>query len=74
MDKYPHFAKALRALGRTDMECAQALGVSRASFYNYLRGTSLPPVEKVKQHPSLDHALTLDIRGETPSECAQIPA
>jgi transcriptional regulator with XRE-family HTH domain len=72
--KYPHFAKALRALGKTDRECAQALGVSRGTFYNYLRGVSLPSVEKVKLHPTLDHALTLDIRGETGCECAHIPA
>lgn len=74
MDKYPHFTRALRALGTTDLECAERLGVSRSTFYNYLRGSSLPPVEKVKKLPELDHALTLDIRGENSCGCAHIPA
>lgn len=74
MRKYPRFAEALRSLGEKDIDCARVLGVSRTTFYNYLSGVSLPPVEKVKQFPVLDHALTLDIRGETACRCAHIPA
>lgn len=75
MSKYPHFSEALRELGNTNEERAKVLGVSRTSFYLYLRGEMLPPVEKVKRFPSLDEALTRDIRGEqTECQIAQIPA
>lgn len=74
MSKYPHFTEALRGLGNTNDECAQRLGVSRTSFYLYLRGEMLPPVEKVKRFPTLDNALTLDIRGEAHEcSCTQVP-
>jgi len=75
MSKYPHFAEALRELGSTPNEIATRLGVSRSALYYYLRGETLPSVEKIKRFPTLDEALTRDIRGES-SECqpAQIPA
>jgi hypothetical protein len=74
MSKYPHFVAALRNLGENNDERASRLGVSKSALYYYLRGQTLPPVEKVKRFPTLDEALTRDIRGEAP-ECqiAQIP-
>ena len=58
---YPHFAYAVRALGRTIPVIAMTMGVSERSVKEYLRGTALPRVEVVKRIPALDTALTLDI-------------
>lgn len=75
MSKYPHFVEALRDLGSTNTEIAARLGVSKSALYYYLRCETLPPVEKVKRFPTLDEALTRDIRGES-SACTlvQTPA
>lgn len=75
MDKYPHFRAALLQLGPTNEERAARLGVSLRSLYLYLRGDILPPVEKIKQFPELDEALTLDIRPiSKAAEQVQVPA
>lgn len=68
---YPHFKAALLRLGATNRARAERLGVSERTFAYYLSGVMLPPVEKVKQFPDIDQALTLDIR---PREMMQIPA
>lgn len=62
--KYPHFIAALRDLAPTGREIAEKLGCSRRMAVYYLAERYLPPVEKVKLYPSLDHALTRDIRPE----------
>jgi transcriptional regulator with XRE-family HTH domain len=67
---YPNFKAALLRLGATNRERAERLGVSERTLAYYLRGVMLPPVEKVKQFPEVDQALTLDIR----PDMVQIPA
>lgn len=70
MSKYPNFVEALRGLGKNNDERAAKLGVSKSALYYYLRGDTLPPIEKVKRIPELDNALTRDFRPEE----VQIPA
>jgi hypothetical protein len=65
MSKYPHFVEALRGLGSNNGERAARLGVSKSTLYCYLRGDSLPSIEKVKRIPVLDEALTRDFCPET---------
>lgn len=61
MYKYPRFRDALLELAPTNRQRAALLGVSLRTLAYYLSGTMLPPVELVKQFPTLDHALTLDL-------------
>lgn len=68
---YPNFRAALLRLGATNRERAERLGVSERTFAYYLSGVMLPPVEKVKQFPDIDQALTVDIR---PDILVQTPA
>lgn len=68
--QYPCFTESLRQLAATNRERAKLLGVCERSIVDYLNGTRLPPVEKVKRFAALDDALTRDIRGPS----AQIPA
>lgn len=57
---YPNFAKAVREMGGTVEEIANLLGVSPRSVASYLNGSSLPHTRVVKEHPTIDLALSLD--------------
>jgi len=59
---YPHFLSAIEQLAETDRERAAILGVSRRQVVSYRMGDALPRVEIVKRHPTIDDALTLDLR------------
>lgn len=74
MIKYPHFVQALRELAPTNKERAAIIGCSERSIIMYLQCEALPHVEKVKRVPSLDEALTRDIRPAVSCEMVQIPA
>jgi hypothetical protein len=71
---YPNFQKALTALAPTNRQRAALLAVSERAIAYYLAGEILPPVEKVKLFPTLDHALTLDLAPKIDLEMAQVPA
>lgn len=74
MEKYPHFIQALRDLAPTNKERAAILGCSERSVIMYLQGEALPHVRTVKKVPSLDDALTRDLRPQIPVDMVQIPA
>lgn len=74
MEKYPHFIQALRELAPTNKERAAILGCSKRSVIMYLQGEALPHVTTVKKVPSLDDALTRDLRPQLPGELVQNPA
>lgn len=60
MMQVEHFTKALLKLGATDVERAQALGVSLRSFTRYKNGRALPKAECLMPHPRLLKALVAD--------------
>lgn len=74
MHRYPNFAQALLALAPNLEERARLLGVSKRSVTNYLAGRFLPPAEKLKRFPALDHALDRDIAAQIAAEQQHIPA
>lgn len=74
MSKYPNFTQALRDLAPTNKERAAIIGCSERSVIMYLQGEALPHVERLKRIPSLDEALTRDIRPPASCELVQIPA
>lgn len=74
MEKYPHFRQALISLAPTNRERAALLECSQRTVAYYLSGMMLPPVEKVKRFPTLDHALTLDLAPKLHTDMVQVPA
>lgn len=72
--KYPNFRRALIDRAPTNRQRAALLVVSERTIAYYLSGAILPPVEKVKQFPSLDQALTLDLAPKAGSNLVQTPA
>lgn len=70
---YPHFKNAMLRLAPTNRERAALLECSQRAIAYYLSGVMLPPVEKVKKFPTLDHALTLDLAPEIRTDIVQIP-
>lgn len=74
MKNYPHFRQALLDLAPTNRARANLLECSQRTIAYYLSGVMLPPVEKVKKFPTLDHALTLDLAPQIRTELVQVPA
>jgi hypothetical protein len=69
MQKFPHFAEALRAHG-TPAEIVERFGFSRRQTFEYLAGRSLPRTEKIILHPDLIEAARRDIAGRVPEAVA----
>lgn len=60
MSNLENFTNALLALGKTDRERAQALGVSVRSVTRYKVAELLPQAERLMAHPKLLRALADD--------------
>jgi DNA-binding XRE family transcriptional regulator len=56
----PEFTKALNALGSTDQERAQALGVSRVTLIEWKKGRYPNAISILSQHIELVRALIRD--------------
>ena len=68
MTATPEFTKALNALGTTDQERAQALGVSRITLIEWKNGRYPNAIAILRQHIDLVRALIRDAETSQPDQ------